>query len=160
MIEIYQSIARAVAEADGIRHADIGKRIEDHTIAYPAAFVQDVNCTPEEIGDQKYFGEFTFSVVIFLKPCHDSRERPKPPRAVQDNLAAAFAGVHAVRRAVYGLNDQTVQNTVWLRESLGRDRDGMYVVTQFWKAVAAVDFAPVPAPGPDRPRLVMEEKTG
>ena len=156
MIELYQSIARAVASADGIKHADIGKRVPDNTIVYPAAFVQDIDYSPEEIGDKKYFGEFTFSVVLYLKPYHDSRERPKAAAPVRDKLAASFAPVQAVRQAVYNLNDNMVQNTVWLREELEKEPDGMYVVTQFWKAVAAFDFAPVPAPRPTNPKLVME----
>lgn len=156
MIELYLSISKAISAAPGNRWTDIGPRVADHSVVYPATFVQDIAFNPEEIGAKQYYGEFTFTVVTYIKPYHGSTAKPKSP--VLDKLAEAFEPVMAVRQAIYDLQDEYVENTVWLRENITCDRDGMYTVTQYWKGTATVSFAPVLPPKPQpAPKLVMEE---
>jgi hypothetical protein len=146
MIELYLSISKAISKVPGNRWVDLGPRVADHTVAYPATFVQDVSFAPEELGGGQYYGEFTFRVVTYIKPYHASTAKPKSPA-----LSAL-----AVRRAIYDLNDDNVQNTVWLRETVTCDRDGMYAVTQHWKATACVSFAPEILPATMPPKLVLK----
>ena len=134
MIELYLSISEAISKVPGIKWVDMGQRVEGHTVVYPAAFVQDIIFNPEETGNQQYYGEFTFTVIIYIKPYQSSVAKPK----LETELAKSFEPVAAVRKAIYELDNETVQNTVWLRESIKVMGDGMYVVTQNWKGVAAV----------------------
>ena len=154
MIELYLSISDAISKVPAIKWTDIGPRIPDHTTVYPAAFVQDIVFNPEETGNGQYYGDFTFSVVLFFKPYHSSAAKPvradlrvRPQKAEnippqpRIALARSLEPAIAVRRAIYSLDDQHVQNTVWLREALSCDREGMYAITQFWKATATIAIA-------------------
>ena len=145
MLELYLSISNAISKVPENKWVDIGPRVPEHTVIYPATFVQDIIFLPQEMGDKQYYGEFTFTVVTYLKPYHGSLAKPKTPDL--DKLAEAFTPAVKVRQAIYDLCDPCVQNTVFLRETISCDREGMYAVTQFWKALATVSFAP---PSPQR----------
>jgi hypothetical protein len=145
MTELYLTISDAISKAPGINWADMGPRVAGHTVVYPAAFVQDIVFAPEELGNAQYYGEFTFTVVIFIKPYQSAAAKPRPviaSEAKQSSMFAhSFAPVTAVRRAIYGLSDEYVQSTVFLQESVSCPGDGFYTVTQHWKGVAAVNLA-------------------